>query len=206
MPLGTECLDAHACVRRGMRLAEQGGIALPEQHALQRARPHLVERANGQVHPARLHFTRQVRPLHAYRIDAHLRRHLHAHFHQPRHEVDFAHVRHSHPEATVAGGGVEHVLILQGLAKHRQRFADGAGQPLRARGGQHALRGTHEQLVAKGLAQAPQGVADRGLRQIHPPRHGRQIAVFQQMLEQDQQVQVDVAQFGHRAPYYSQNL
>ncbi|MNV51830.1 hypothetical protein D3C71_1438940 [compost metagenome] len=189
-----------------MRLAEQGRVALPEQHALQRACPHFVERADGQVHPARLHFARQVRPLHAHRIDTHVRRHLHANLHQSRHEVDFAHVRHGDPETAVAGGRVEHVLILQCLPQHRQRFADGAGQPLRPRRGQHALRGTHEELVAKGLAQAAQGIADRGLRQVHPPRHGRQVAVFKQVLEQDQQVQVDVAQFGHAAPYYSQNL
>ncbi len=117
--------------------------------------------------------------------------------------MDLAHVRHRDPEPAAAGGGVERVLVPQRLRQHGQRFADGARQALRARRGQHALPRAHEQIVAEGVAQAAQRVADGRLRQVHPPRHGRQVAVFEQVLEQQQQVQVDVAQLCHGVSYYS---
>ncbi|MNT26047.1 hypothetical protein D3C72_1615990 [compost metagenome] len=206
MAFRAERLYPHARMRSRMRLAEQGRIALAKQHALQRPRPHLVERAYRQVHPARLHFARQVRPLHPHGVDTHQGRHLHAYLHQAGHEVDFAHVRHGDAKAPVAGRGVKGVLVLQGLGQHSQRFADRARQALGARRRQHALRGAHEQLVAERHPQAAQRIADRRLGQVHPPRHGRQIAVFQQVLEQQQQVQVHIAQLGHTPPHYSQNL
>src|SRR5690606_30991273 len=92
------------------------------------------------------------------------------------------------------------VEILGGLERVRQqrkRFAYWSAQAFCLRRGLHALRRAHEQVVAQGGAQAPQGIADGGLRQIQAPRHGRDIALFQQVLEHHQQVQIDVAEFGH---------
>jgi hypothetical protein len=60
--------------------------------------------------------------------------------------------------------------------------------------GRHAVGGAHEQRVAAGVAQPPQPVADRRLRQAQARGGGRHAARIVHRDEQAQQVQVELGQ------------
>ena len=196
--LGAERLQAHAGVRCGMGLAEQRGIALPEQHALHHARPMSSNAPMARsTRPASISRASSA-PLHAHRIDARLRlTWARTSIRRGMKWISPTSVMATRKRRMLAAGSRR--LILQGPGQQRQRLAHRPCQ-LRARRGLHALGGAHEQLVAERLPQAAQGIADGGLGQVQPARDGRDVAVLQQMLEQQQQIQVHVAQAGHHAP------
>jgi len=73
-------------------------------------------------------------------------------------------------------------------------MANRRGQGARIRRGQHAAALTHKQRVGQGLAQPGQGVADGGLAQVEFARGGGERAGLKDRLEDQEEVQVQLAQ------------
>jgi len=170
--------------------AHQADIALAEQALLEETGLQPGQQANGQVHPAVGQVVLERGGGAAHRAQAHAGRRLAQVPEQARQEVDLADVGHPHGEGPLAGGGVKVAALLQRAADQTQGLAHRFAQLLRIGRGLHAARRAHEELVAQQLAQPRQRIAHRGLRDAQLERHPRDAAVFQQVVEDLQQVQI----------------
>ncbi|MNN60190.1 hypothetical protein D3C81_1753580 [compost metagenome] len=87
--------------------------------------------------------------------------------------------------------GNEGFLLLQHALDLLERIAHRTDQRFAARRWYQPTLGADEQLVAHGIAQAPQGMAYRWLTQRQPLARARHAARFPQRHKEHQQVQVE---------------
>ncbi len=111
--------------------------------------------------------------------------------------MNLAHIRHGDAQPPLGGGRFERLGRVRQVGQQRQRLAHRPAHALGQGGGQHAPGRAHEKLVAEGLAQPAQRIAHGRLRQVQPARHGGDVALFEQMLEHHQQIEIQFAQFVH---------
>ena len=105
--------------------------------------------------------------------------------------------------ADLGGAEAEHPLGLQRLelvaAVHEavgrvEQRLDLRRQRLGARGGHHARAAAHEQVILEQLAQPAQAHADRRCAEVQALRRARHAALLRDRMEDDQQVEVDLAE------------
>ncbi len=94
-------------------------------------------------------------------------------------------------------GRIERPSWRHCTAQRFKRLAQRLAQFIGARGGPHAALRGHQQRVVERFAQLGELHAHRGLRQVQPLGRTRDIALGQQRVERDQQVEVKAAEIVH---------
>jgi hypothetical protein len=113
--------------------------------------------------------------------------------HQPGQDRELDVVRCGDREGALGAGGIERARLLDepdDLAEHLSHRRD---QRLPLGGGQHPAGGAQEQRIAKERAQPAERRAHRRLREVQPARRARDVALAQERVQRDQQVEVDRA-------------
>jgi DNA-binding transcriptional LysR family regulator len=94
--------------------------------------------------------------------------------------------------------------VLAGRAGHpRLKRRPTLAQFVGARGGPHAALRRHEQRVVEELTQLGELHAHRGLREVQALGRAGHVALGQQGVERDQQVEVDAAEIVHGDTWHS---
>jgi hypothetical protein len=131
--------------------------------------------------------------VHAGGIDPHARK-------QVRDDHHVEQVGRREPKGPAGRGRVEALRVGERAAQGHQRAAHGHDQALGAGREQHARLAAHEQRVAQEVAQAPERMAHRGLRDAHPLGRTGDAELARERVERDHQVEVHAGELlGHGA-------
>ena len=108
-----------------------------------------------------------------------------------RQEDELAVVARPEDHAALGGAGVERRRRRERPRDLVERAPDGGGERLGADRGDHPVAAPHEERVSREGAQSRQRVAHRALRDPDARRRARHVALFEEGVERDEEVQVD---------------
>ncbi|MNH00354.1 hypothetical protein D3C79_595440 [compost metagenome] len=187
-------VEGQLAVSQRVALAQGADIAVLHQFDVAHLRVGVQWRVDGKVQAAGREFLGGLAALAQEAFDHDCRRQAAQALEQRRQDDRLGQVGHADAEGLVGLLRVERAAFLHRSPQQRQRVAHRADDVLRHGCGHHALRGTHEQRVIEGFAQARQGIGHCRLGNADDLPGAGQVGFGVDRIEHDEQVEVDLAE------------